>query len=104
MSIQSGDLLTPIEHINNLDTVRRIEPNQSTKEFGQKERDAKRNRKNPHHAPVPDEDPHDVVDVSSAYHVPDTDSATDDTVPGVQRPTIPVPSPPAPDHHVDIKV
>ena len=72
MSIQSGDLRSNIERIHHLDTVRRIERDQRAQDFGQKERDANRNRKKPSHASISEEEPQDVVDVSSAYHPPET--------------------------------
>jgi hypothetical protein len=104
LSIQSGDLRSNIERISNLDSVRRIERDQSAQDFGQKERDANRNRGNPHHAPISDEEPHDVVDVSSAYHASDTENDTGETAPTVKPSSVPVPPTPAPDHHLDIKV
>src|SRR5262245_7455008 len=101
MSIQSGDLRANVERVGMIETVQRIERDQNVQEFKHKERDAKRNRRNPHHAAASEEEPHDVVDVSSAYHTPDTDIG--------KRPADPtVKSPPAhpthSDHHIDIKV
>ena len=100
----SGDLLSPIERVRTLDTVRRIERDQNAQEFGQKEQGSNQNRRNTPHSPASDEEPQDVVDVSSDYHATETAPALKDAVSSADPSPIRSQPPPDSEHHLDIKV
>jgi hypothetical protein len=104
MSIQPGDLRVSIERTGAVDTIRRIERDQSAQEFGQKEKDSNRKHKNAPHASGFEEEPQDVVDVSSAYHPPEIVSSPGDPHPETRRSESRILPSTESNHHIDIKV